>query len=80
MRTWPRNLILPALGLLLYLGLHLAFARLSGAEGLLNPDGAPDLGVAALGLLFLLVRVWALLILPALLVSRLLVRLLVREG
>jgi len=79
MRSWPQNLMLPALGLLIYLGLRLAFALATHDEGLLNPDGAPNLLVAALGLIFLLFRVWAILLLPAVLVARVATRALVRD-
>lgn len=75
MRSWPRTLAPLAVGVLIYLGLRLAFASATADEGLIDPDGAPDLGVLALGLAFLLVRVWLILALPAVLVMRLAARL-----
>jgi hypothetical protein len=78
---WTR---IPALLVATYLVCRIAFAALTVDDGLLTPGGAPRLGVAALGLLTLLLRVVVLFGLPAAATHRLVMALLqrttVRQG
>jgi len=60
----------PAIVVAAYLVLRLAFAALTEDDGLLTPSGLPNLGVAALGLVVLLLRLVVVLALPAVIAWR----------
>ncbi len=53
-----------------YLVLRLVFAAVTEDDGLLTPSGTPSLGVVALGLIVLILRLVVVLVLPAVLAWR----------
>lgn len=60
--------------LFFYGALRTIFAQLTTVRGLLDPSGAPDLLVAGLGVLVLVLRLAVVFLLPALIVYTLVVR------
>jgi hypothetical protein len=54
-----------------YVCLKAIFFALTGSVGLISPSGSPHLGLAALGLALLVLRIWVLFVVPAILVGRL---------
>jgi hypothetical protein len=60
----------PAMVGAVYFALRFAFAALTEDDGLLTPSGLPNLGVAALGLVVLLLRLVVVLVLPSVIAWR----------
>lgn len=60
----------PAIVVVVYLALRSAFAALTEDDGLLTPEGAPNLGVALLGVLVLGLRLVVVVLLPAVIAWR----------
>lgn len=71
-----RAFVWPAVVAAVYLVLGFAFGALTEDDGLLQPSGIPRWGVAALGLLVLVLRLAVVFVVPAVCVYRVVMRLL----
>lgn len=70
MRRWWSEISGPLVLLGIYLALRVLFASLTQDDGLLTPESLPNLGVAALGGVVLLLRLVVLFVLPVVVVFR----------
>lgn len=70
LRLFARGLRGPAIAVILYLLLKAAFAALTEDDGLITPEGAPAAGVAILGVAVIFLRLFVVVIVPALVASR----------